>query len=771
MSGSQAAALLVALALLAGGCGRQQPPATGTLEALPGEAPAQVEQRGEGNMVRPVQGASLAGGVGVELAAGGGGQVRYLLEAPAGADLVAEGRFLLRSTQGTGRLLLEEVDAAGGVRRSVGWVYTGAWPGAGDGAHRWVDARYGNNYQGDWVEARYGAAALLERFFSGGGPLQGRCRWVLEVGEGQHALVNRFALAPQAAAAVSVTAPARLELRQGEGGVWRTRLLYTGSQEEVTLQVALQEPRGYGVTVRGERQRPVRLRRGEAVELAWELEARRPDRVNFGQPWELALTVAGEPKATAAASVAATRPGSVYYVMTEDLEPIDGAGYAAAWGNRDGWLNPEELEVQLVAKAEALNAVAARHGALWTHYIAWPAVAAAQWAQGQSATGRWGEAAAAVAHSVSQESRKGHEYGVHMHSDYDPFLEGNVLSYYAPADGLWANHLRHGWAYSLAEEGDYGDRGSRLGSLYAYQRILDELAADSPQGQLLTARAGSFDFGGPPASQAMSSRVFRRLGLWGSSDAAGNVGGLTAAPYGRELYLAAREDIGRPAARQDEAGVVQLRPTPQPPIAYDQQPAAAMNAKADEGMRAFSREGRILPGVHGIIGFTHAMFVLGEGDWRSTAGGQFAALDEHLAYLKERYVDRGLLRFATASQLVRAFLDEESLEAVALYGRRLERGWWRDTYAVELLGRDLPVSPARPQQVRLKVPLYLREDAFRAEVRKDGAVVAAVWNLAAADGEIAFAWDDKEAAYTLTVYRQPWVRRALAALRQVRGRL
>ena len=759
----------IALVGILAGCGLKMPAAVAPLQVQGGEITGSVSENGAGNMVRLVQGTALEGTNGVDIAAGGAGMVRYYLEAGAAPELVADSRFLWRSTQGTGRLLLEELGLDGQVKRSVGWVYTGTWPAAGS-EQRWVDARYRSNYEANWVEARYSVQRLWNEFFPGQ-PLSAahRYRWVLEAGEGQHVLVSRFSLTAQPAAAVAVSAPQALAVRQGEEVHWRTRLQYNGSQPEVEITAAIAEPQGYGVTVQGDRVRHVRLTPGQTVELDWVLEGRRAERVNFGKPWQLQLSLNGEEKAQTAVSVAAARPGSVYYVMTEDLEPIDGAGYAKPWGNQDGWLNPEEYQVQMVQKAETLNAIAASHGAFWTHYIAWPAVAAAQWAQSQSPTKQWQEAVADIERSVRQESAKGHEYGVHMHTDYDPYIPGNVLSYYAAVDGLWANHLRHGWAHSLGSFGDYGNRGSRLGSLYAYQRLVDELAADSSQGQLLTARAGSFDFGASSESQDMSSEVFRRLGLWGSSDAAGNSGRETSAPYGGELYLAAKTDIGRPAREASEAGVVELRPTPQPPIFYDQQTAAVMNAKADAGMEAFVRNGAVVPGVHGIIGFTHAMFMQGEGDWRSLSGGQFAALDAHLAYLKQRYVQQGLLRFATASQLVRAFLDEEKLEATALYGKRLEHGWLSSRYEIELLGRDLSVSAERPQAVSVKIPLYLREQAFRAEVRKNGEMISSAWNLPNADNALAFVWDDPQATYTLTVYHQPWLRKAVAGLRLLKS--
>ena len=97
--------------------------------------------------------------------------------------------------------------------------------------------------------------------------------------------------------------------------------------------------------------------------------------------------------------------------------------------------------------------------------------------------------------------------------------------------------------------------------LYAYQRILDELAAGSSQGQIVTTRAGFFDFGNGSESEAMSTRVYRKVGLWGSSDADGNKGGITSGAYGREIYLAKPDDIGVAADTLSDTGLVEFRPT------------------------------------------------------------------------------------------------------------------------------------------------------------------------------------------------------------------
>ena len=137
-----------------------------------------------------------------------------------------------------------------------------------------------------------------------------------------------------------------------------------------------------------------------------------------------------KPKVSVA--VADPRPGMIYYVMTEDLEPIDSAGYPAAWGNANGWLEPQELSVQMVAKAETVNNIAGKYGAKWTHYIAMPVLQAAGWAATQSSSGQWLKIIAEIKQSITSQSALGHEYALHMHSDYDPYLPGATFFLITP---------------------------------------------------------------------------------------------------------------------------------------------------------------------------------------------------------------------------------------------------------------------------------------------------------------------------------------------------
>ncbi|MBP2626553.1 MAG: hypothetical protein H6Q68_1264 [Firmicutes bacterium] len=771
--------LLLLVALMLSGCATKPPaPNGGLVLAADGDKqwdiPNKLIQQGEGNSYRilstPTQGDNM-----LELVAGSQGHMEYFVEEQADVTAFAQLRLQFLSTQGQGQIKLSVFDNQGKTIAEIGSVFTGQLPQSSRQS-RWQDVRYTTNYQGNWLEESYNFSELLASLPQGILAGAGKYRLSVEVGQGQHVLITKFDVGNDNTKAVRVV-PNTPDLTVSQGDV----LLIEADAQNVSNQmvnnvvVKLIEPYGYGLVVLSQAtQRIDQLAPGEKRHISWQVKAQRPDAVNFNKPWAIKFSVndrGAEPQVQVA--VADRRVGKVFYVMTEDLEPIDGAGYLKAWGNGNSWLDPQEFVVQMVDKAEALNRIAEKHGAKWTHYIAWPAVKAAQWAIDQSATGQWPKVVSAIEASVVEEAGRGHEYGIHLHSDYDPYLPGNVLSYNGAVDGLWANHLKHGWAHSVTAEGDFSDYASRAGMLYDYQRILDKLASSSAQGQLLTARVGSFDFGSGKADEAMSTNVYQKIGLWGSSDADGNNGGaVTTGDYGSEIYFAAPDDINVPTDDIAKIGIVEFRPTPKESIAYDTQSATVMNDKTDQGMAYFtSGSAGVKPGIHAIIGFTHAMFVMGQEDWKSTEGGQFQVIDHHLAYIKQRYVDKGLLDFVTASQLVEAYLDYYTPQLLAVYGKRLSDERGIAEYAIHILGNDILVDANHSHTVNIKYPLYLRDSAYRISVLKNGQVVYNTWGLPTPFNDIRFVVDDKQAVYTLKIYHNELAYKVMTILHAARERI
>lgn len=769
--------LFLIILILLTGCSSQGGQTDAGLVPAPtdGQKPWRVEKvnsAGSGNSYQVVAGKWLGAGSALQLSAGGEAQMEYFEEIRASREQMLKFRLQFLSTQGTGRLKIIALDEKQNVLGSIGWVYSGQIP-TNSAKEIWIDARYGNNYSGNWIEGVYHIETIFHTFLPNGEWNTARTyRCSIEAGEGQHVLITELAGSIDWSKAVKMKTDHVVQSASvGDVVAFTTAIQNETNGRIPAVSVRAVEPYGYGLIVMGPAQQIVEdLKPGEIRHLTWQVKAQRPDTVNFGRPWEMQFSVDDKIfPVVVSVPVKDFRPGRIYYVMTEDLEPIDSAGYNVKWGNANGWLEPQELQVQMVHKAEKLNEIAERHGAKWTHYIAWPVVKAAEWAALQKGGKDWISTVEAVQRSVTKQSAKGHEYALHLHMDYDPVLPGNILSYNAEVNGIWANHLRHGWAHSIGAEGDFNNYASRTGTLYAYQQILDALTAGSTQGQILTARAGSFDFGNGSQSEKISISAYQKVGLWGTSDADGNTGKLTAAPFGQEIYFTGKDDINWPAKDLREIGLVEFRPTPRQYLSFDNQTSAIMNRIVDEGVAAYTESGSIKPGIHAIIGFTHAMFIMGKDDWKSVEGGQFEEINQHLAYVRRTYAEREFVRFATASELVKEYLAYYSPEPVAAYGQRNKQGLLYSEYAISVLGDDIPIDQAHAHIVKLTYPLYLRDSAYHIKILKNNETIYAAWGLPTADNSVKFAVDDRQAKYTLRVYENKLIYKMINSYRLLKN--
>ena len=760
---------ILALSLLLTGCGPEAKIPSAQLEVLPNDkleqfhVSADLRQEGDDNFYRAVAGKTLGATIGLELSSGADGQMEYFSQIPADSAARARLRLQFLSTQGVGRVKLSAMDTAGNVLKAVGWVFTGDVPANPDTV--WQDLRTNANYLGDWWEQDVSVYDLLQAV-----PQAAQYRLSVETGKGQHVIITQLGFVNDNSTVLKLVP----HQKNYQAQIGETFSLETDvenlSAGPVETEVTLTEPYGLGLVANDSKQ-PVKLAPYEKKTLSWQVTAKRADEVNMNKPWAIAFAADGQKlSGETLVSVKDTRPGKIFYVMTEDLEPIDSAGYSKAWGNSNGWIDPEEMSVQMISKAERLNEIAGKYGAKWTHYIAWPAVKAAKWAAAQSGTHAWDQVLEHLKQSVVSQSGLGHEYALHMHSDYDPYLSGNILSYNPKTDGFWANHLRHGWAHSIYAEGNFADYDSRTGILYDYQQKLDQLAAQSGKGQMINARAGSFDFGNGSEDEAKSIRAYHHIGLWGSSDADGNAGGITSGDYGNEIYFTKPDDINTRAADIKELGIVEFRPTPKKFLGYDSDSAATLNKKASQGIAAFTSDGKVLPGIHAIVGFTHAMFMMGAGDWRDLEGGQFAVLDQHLQYLKQNFVDQQLLQFATGSELVKNYLDYYSPEPVGLYGKCINSNPIFSEFAIDILGQDIVIDNNHPHEISLKYPLYLRNTAYHIEIFKNGSKIYSTWGLPTPFNDIRFTVDE-QATYTMKIYHNSFISGMLKKYQAVKYRL
>ena len=751
----------VLIALCLGGYAincQEQVPSEGALH----EAAAQTEllkehmiSQGEGNSYRLLKRIDEAEPI-LEMATSQDSTLIYVDDMAADVSSTMNFKLQFLSTQGTGRFIIDGIDDQGNTVAGMGWVLSGDLPES-TAMMKWIDSRYSINFVGSWIDTYYNVKVMLDKEIGNVDYSKiVKFRFRVEAGDGQHVLIARRDLFDDHSKSLQMMAPQSLyQVQKGDTVTIQASLGNRSKQVIDSAGVELVLPYGYGILPIDSMVRVVEnLQPGEERLLTWQVKANRADLVNLKKPWQVLFNVNGviDEKVPIEISVTDKAAGKIYYVMTEDLEPSDSAGYLSAWGNQDGWINPEELTVQMVEKAEKMNKIADRYGAKWTHYIALPVLKAAQWAEAQAPDQGWAEALTEIGDSMRSQSALGHAYALHLHMDYDPDLAGNVVSYNKEYNGIWGNHLLHGWANLLPEEGSYQDTQSRIGSLYAYQRMLEESVGQAAFGQSLTARAGSFDFGDGKISEEISTRAYQKVGYFASSDADGNIQGYTSADYGKEIYFATAADINRETTDLSDIGLVEFRLTPREFIAYEKGTDLDWNKKVDQGVRYFVENGRIAPGVHAIVGFTHAFFMMGDGDWRSLEGGKFGFLERHLDYVQQQYVKTNWLNFATADELIAAYLDYYTPKPLAIYGRLLDENLLNSHYEIKILGKDIPASETAPFTVQVKYPLILRDTAYKIIVLKNGQPIKVQDMLPTENNEIEFAVDDRQATYSMRIF-------------------
>jgi hypothetical protein len=158
---------------------------------------------------------------------------------------------------------------------------------------------------------------------------------------------------------------------------------------------------------------------------------------------------------------------------------------------------------------------------------------------------------------------------------------------------------------------------------------------------------------------------------------------------------------------------------------------------------------------------THAMFMRGQPDpFRSLEGGSFAALDEHLAWVRANYPE---IEFATASEAVAEFLDYYSPNLTGVVDSRLigghpEKG--RFQFPIRLLGKGIHVDAEHPAELSLMAP-----SLFRPGEILEAMVYRGEEELARARGpEIGLVLDDRDEPLTFEVHVQDFAIARLAAV-------
>lgn len=577
--------------------------------------------------------------------------------------------------------------------------------------------------------------------------------------------------------------PQTVSLLMGQRATVAVTVYHQGPSAS-SLTVEAKEPLGFGLLASPRAPVPLALGQGEQHQLRWEITAQRPSEVNLGRPWLLEFVARNGSvecgRATLSVHVADPQPGRIYYLLTEDCETFDGGeltgDYHAlpellAMHNRNNFMDPDEYRWQMVEKPNAMNRIADKHGAKWTHFWCVSQFSAAQWAAGQSATGQWPQILALLQDSVRRGCTR-HEYAPHIHFGFEPDSKlppRPRLLYDPQTDGIIPNefyhpvtntlHRYHGWdggrkgfAYVRAL-GDFSYGDSKTGSLCKACSFLARLQRGHRQPHV--ARAGACDFGVSSHDQCVSTIAHLRNGLLASADAGYHeLRGVY--PRERQAYFCRPDDIEREVSDLRQAALVQFKA---PSVQLEAVGLDLLTSWFETRMQPLLLpDGRVAPGVHAIVQVTHAMVMKGgSGLLHDTEGGDFAKLDKHLDWIRANHPE---VQFATMSEAALEYLDYYApvLAAVAdPASERLSNDGKGLRYNIRLLGATIPVSPERRHVVSIRPPAWvLPEDVESAQVLRDGEEVAAHPGLPMPNASLSFEVERREAAYELVLaLRQP----------------
>ena len=553
-------------------------------------------------------------------------------------------------------------------------------------------------------------------------------------------------------------------IRLGGKGWLEVAVAGRGADDIVTVSAGL--PFGAGLTIEGARHVTVAVPATGVAHVAFVVCADRPDTVNLGRPWDLVIR-AGPDRVVVPIRVPDPDPGRIYYVLTEDCETFDGGpatgDYAAIadCGNHNNFMDPEDYRVQMIRKADRLNEIAERHGACWTHFVAVTQRFAIDWAISRSSTGEWPRVAAELDASIRRGSIR-HEYAPHMHFDYDPESKADPqprLVYDAATDGILPNeywdatsnptHRYHDWDGAarghvyLRELGQLDVLDTKAGSLRKSLRYLARLQAN--RRGVLGSRTGSFDFGGTPHDQAVSTRAYLLNGLRGNSDAY-----MTSSPCppGGQMFWCRETERTLPIDALADAQLLQLAVTHD--TVFDS--ADVLNRWFGSSIQACTG-----PGVHTLMVMTHAMFMRGAPDpFRSLDGGSFAELDAHLAWVRAQYPG---VRFATFTEALLESLDYgsptlETWTEPAVSGGEPGAGIFE--CPVRLLGRGIRVASEYPAEIAVRAPaLFDGSDIETLTLLMDGHVLVEATGFSNAELPSVRARIESRGTLTLRVRTKP----------------
>jgi tetratricopeptide (TPR) repeat protein len=524
-----------------------------------------------------------------------------------------------------------------------------------------------------------------------------------------------------------------------------------GTDVEASLLIV--EPLGAGVSCEPRGRIPA-LRGTSRLRL--EVTANRADLANAGRPWSVRLFLTDGCTVRSSGvsiTVPERRPGTIFYLITEDHEVYD---------ERETTEAPV-VRTTLVDKSRLAEQIANRVGAPWTHMVDVGSLGLVRWAADVSSDASWQALQRDCEEHLVEAVEQGNDLGLHIHGFHVPGWDGFVHEFDASTSSVTSSAAflearipqRAFWARGFPALGDPECVGSRAWVTWQGIGLLEALGRlGDPSFRVTLFRAGSLDYGDDARERSRSTQLLRRLEILADTDV----------PKPR-LYprlvqptpYPVAADIREVSASPAQTRLLEIRAefNIEGDFLSD---TAVLNRYVDLRVASIGRSAAgPTPGVHIICCMSHDKLI----NWRmgrrwdslDPSYGDWCTIREHLQHVSTRHPE---VTFATPARAVLAWWDYHAPELIAWREREIvvvsEAGAAEQEfrYPLRLLGEGIPVSPERPHTVTVTPPAWLQGRIHEAWIERDRARHPAR-RLPVEPGPLEFDVDDRSVSWELVV--------------------
>jgi len=471
--------------------------------------------------------------------------------------------------------------------------------------------------------------------------------------------------------------PAAFVVRKGE--TVSVRISVKPDVAVHSCRVVALEPFGGGLEVSPREMILEPLKAGACHELTARITAKRSSEVNLSRPWVLNLVFASDQfwaNRLIEFEVRDEAEGRILLVLSEDHEPR--LPRERLQGGGKGVLEASEVEMDLVAKSQAANALAEKHGLKWTHLLdAGTAVGLLRWAGVRSES--WRAVSEKTERYYQAAYAKGHDCQIHLHLSgvpesyffcYDYDRDRGLVSFNVDRKrSYFPGWQINSWANVTRSYGTSDNVNSRHGSLaHARRTVASLFSRQFPSYQPTFFRAGQWDLGANTAEREKSVFALRETGILADSSVAQGYsyyepGFSFGKPVHQAAYFTSKNNPEEAAESLVDAGILEVVPL----LRQNGRGAISPRDPADPVVRAYTAcrgEDGIKAGIHIIMEIEHLAAMEGapmpEGAVTRTAG-DWSAMEKHFSTVKRRCPD---LESVGASEAIFAWLDYFSPELV-----------------------------------------------------------------------------------------------------------